>query len=56
MEQSFILFFLEVFKEFKVVKSIKKLYNILNKIGKLRETVGRKAIGPLKWQPVALIH
>ena len=33
----------------------KSVYNRANKeIGKLDESLGRKAIGPVKWQPVAL--
>jgi len=31
--------------------SLPNRYNLI--FGKLRESVGRKALGPVKWQPVA---
>lgn len=61
INQSFFNYFVIIFfKRGCLLKEKGVEYNNINtifiKFSKLRETIGRKAKGPSKWQPVALIH
>ena len=50
-----VMFFLHIVEHYSIIKPVFlytcKSYN--KEIGKPDESLGRKAIGPVKWQPVA---
>ena len=52
-----VMFFLYIVEHYSIIKPVFlytcKSYNYNKEIGKPDESLGRKATGPVKWQPVA---